>query len=97
MTSYPGPYPPRTTTIAIVRMLGKAVKFRHCPATVSALRPAAVSSAGVEPSRNRRFSAFLIPLEIFSGKVAGAGASQETGPWRFQPACVPRGTKELAC
>jgi hypothetical protein len=39
------------------------------------------------------------PLEtrrngLVFGKVAGEGASQETGPRRFQPACVPRGTKE---
>ena len=31
------------------------------------------------------------------GKVAGEGASQETGPRRPKPACVPRGTKEPSC
>ena len=37
------------------------------------------------------------PFEAVFGKVAGEGASQETGPRRFQPACVPRGTKEPSC
>jgi hypothetical protein len=34
--------------IAIARMLGKAVKLRHCPATVSALAPVLVVSASDE-------------------------------------------------
>ena len=33
--------------IAIARMLGKAVKFRHCPATVSAPFPLAVVYRGM--------------------------------------------------
>jgi hypothetical protein len=40
-------------TTAIVRMLGKAVKLRHCPATVSALAFSAVvlgrAEAGFQP------------------------------------------------
>jgi hypothetical protein len=36
MTSLLQPYAAATHTTAIARMLGKAVKFRHCPATVSA-------------------------------------------------------------
>ena len=31
------------------------------------------------------------------GKAAEAGASQETGPRRLHPLCVPRGTEELSC
>src|SRR5580692_11597827 len=87
-------------------MLGKAVKFRHCPATVSA--PASTPVI-LGYRRRQEFSPgcfancerILKPLEArsvhdpVSGKVAEAGASQETGPRRFLPAYVPRGTKEL--
>jgi len=37
-------------TTAIARMLGKAVKLRHCPATVSAPALAAVVAVGREAS-----------------------------------------------
>jgi len=53
-------------------MLGKAVRFRHCPATVSAAcsDPVFGSGAGEKP---------IEPLRLTGlGKVARA--SQETGP-----------------
>jgi hypothetical protein len=40
MTSLLQPFAAAQLTIAIARVFGKAVKFRHCPATVSA--PASV-------------------------------------------------------
>ena len=69
------------------------MKLRHCPATVSA--PAPVPVVGL--SDEGRISARVVPpsaedprkpLEaslfgLVFGKVAGGGASQETGPWRF--------------
>ncbi len=85
---------------AIARMLGKAVKFRHCPATVSAPASQAVVSAraGHQPGLLRHRGRARRPLKmspwLIFGKVAGEGASQETGPRRLTPACVPRGTKE---
>jgi hypothetical protein len=49
----PAPSGQRCFTTAIARMLGKAVKVRHCPATVSApARPArrmGVGKAGFQP------------------------------------------------
>jgi hypothetical protein len=80
-------------TTAIARMHGKAVKLRHCPATVSAPAPVPV----VGSSDDGRFSARAVspsaegprkPLEanlwgFVFGKVAGEGVSQETGPRRF--------------
>jgi hypothetical protein len=87
---------------AIVRMLGKAVKLRHCPATVSAPAFTAVVSAaaGSQYGHLRLFKVPNQPLETrplgWLWEGAGKGASQETGPRRpKQPACVPRGTKEL--
>ena len=77
-------------TTAIARMLGKAVKFRHCPATVSA--PA--SFPVVERLGRRRFLSqghppiadlLFQPLELNRrGSALGRRldrASQETGPW----------------
>jgi len=81
-------------TTAIVRMHGKAVKVRHCPATVSApaTTPVVLRSsqkAGIQPGLFRCMrSGPNEPLEasfiwLAFGKVAGEGASQETGPRRF--------------
>src|ERR1700728_4839465 len=86
-------------------MLGKAVKFRHCPATVSAPVSTPVvlgyrTKAGFQPGLFRRVRRPGKPLEaraacgLVFGKVAEKGVSQETGPRRFLTACVPRGTKE---
>ena len=83
-------------TTAIARMLGKAVKLRHCPATVSA---PAHGSRRIEVIGEGRISAWVIPpvaerpsshwsrtaVALGFGKAAEAGASQETGPWRFHP------------
>ena len=78
--------------MAIARMLGKAVKFRHCPATVSASRsvPVFIGYCVRMSARAVSFST-KCPEEnhwtrthgVVSGKVAEAGASQETGPRRF--------------
>jgi hypothetical protein len=46
MTALPSNFGRIEVTTAIVRMLGKAVKFRHCPATVSA------PSFGIERDRD---------------------------------------------
>jgi vitamin B12 transporter len=75
-------------------MHGKAVKFRHCPATVSAPAPVPVVglsdegriSARVDPP-NAEDPRKPLETNLFGfvfGKVAGGGASQETGPWRFK-------------
>jgi len=71
-------------------MLGKAVKARHCPATVSA--PAAKSVMGRGQDTSRSFAdgeKLWQPLKaspgFVFGKVAGEGASQETGPRRPNP------------
>src|ERR1035437_5175863 len=71
-------------------MLGNTVKVRCCPATVGAPDSWSVVWTGQETGQS-----FSAPAEspsttagesIFAcGKVAGAGASQETGPRRFNP------------
>ena len=81
-------------------MLGKAVKFRHCPATVSAPALLTVDSVmrskqefsqgsmhtAIDPGNHWRQTASVV-----FGKVAEIGASQETGPWRLQPLSRPEG------
>lgn len=74
-------------TTAIARMLGKAVKLRHCPATVSATAswPFNRARAGNQPgsfrgSRKPHTNHWKQPTGFAFGKVAGEGASQETGP-----------------
>src|SRR5580658_2193707 len=54
---------------------------------------ARVVSPGAGPPKKPLQTSAVQALDF--GKVAEAGASQETGPRRFLPACVPRGTKEL--
>ena len=74
-------------------MLGKAVKLRHCPATVSApARRPVLSGEGREPARVFPPVAEIPcePLQVIlfgcaCGKVAGKGASQETGPSALNP------------
>jgi hypothetical protein len=72
-------------------MLGKAVKLRHCPATVSASATGpsywAAGWAGNQPGpfppqRGRSLVNHwkTSSLRARFGKVAGEGASQETGP-----------------
>src|SRR5258708_613467 len=64
-------------------MLGKAVKFRHCPATVSAPgSPNVERGDQLESSCRNWAKGPQKPLEPGSGKVTGRGASQETGPAR---------------
>ncbi len=66
-------------TTAIARMLGKAVKLRHCPATVSApaQRPVLSGRAGNQPGSFRLSRRSLVnhctasSLERACGKVAG--------------------------
>ena len=76
----------------IARMLGKAVKFRHCPATVSA--PALGPYYGSEQGTSKGLSAVAKALcEPLHGEPSGArlweggwkGASQETGPRVLYP------------
>ena len=81
-------------TTAIARMLGKAVKFRHCPATVSAPAPVPVVGLSDEGRISARVDPPMRgepeettgdePIGLVFGKVAGEGASQETGPRRFK-------------
>ncbi len=83
-------------------MLGKAVKIRHCPATVSAADSVTVDWV-IE--LGKKFSRVFLHLvrtqettgneySLVFGKVAEEGASQETGPRVFTRFRVPRGTKE---
>src|SRR5271156_678442 len=67
-------------------MLGKAVKIRHCPATVSATvrRSDRATAEGLDRSNHWSRS---------SGKVIQFSASQETGPLCASYR-VPRGTEE---
>jgi hypothetical protein len=62
-------------TTAIVRMFGKAVKLRHCPATVSALalRPVLSAMAGNQPRLFRLARKFLVNHcgHALSGRVRG--------------------------
>jgi hypothetical protein len=79
-------------------MFGKAVKVRHCPATVSA--PAHLIVITVEGEKPARMPAM-------SGLRTQTTGSQLPGRWlekaqvrrpvlvRPEPAYVPRGTKEL--
>src|SRR5580658_9631242 len=60
-------------------MLGKAVKIRHCPATVSA--PARRSFWGTPAEGLDRSNHW----SRRSGKVIQISASQETGPLCFKP------------
>ena len=95
---------PQLTTV-IVRMLGKAVKLRHCPATVSA------PDSGSSSRRRKSARAFFAqPLEHLPGKATGGRDDRPSSLGRWlrkaqvrrpvlgaQPACVPRGTKEPSC
>jgi hypothetical protein len=79
-------------TTAIARMLGKAVKLRHCPATVSApaQRPVLRVRAGNQPGS---FRSRGTPCEPLHGEPSRARlweggwkcASQETGPRALNP------------
>jgi hypothetical protein len=94
-----------STIKSIARMLGKAVKFRHCPATVSAPALCLVVLSHEAGTESARFFSRIAktpeategcPSAGFAfGKAAETSVSQETGPRRFQPLYVPRGTKEL--
>src|SRR6185312_16034540 len=73
-------------------MFGKAVKIRHCPATVSAPAPLPVCKGGRYGRDSARAAARVAygsynPLEtewqLVSGKAAEQSASQETGPRRL--------------
>src|ERR1700756_3949604 len=64
-------------------MLGKAVKFRHCPATVSAPGSTDVER-GNQPELfcPRCAKALIRPLEHRCGKVAGGRLTTETCRWK---------------
>jgi hypothetical protein len=75
-------------------MFGKAVKIRHCPATVSAPTLPAVDSIMA-----RQWNPARCHWELFfsksPGKAVRKGASQETGPLvPTHLAYVPRGTED---
>src|SRR5260370_40605306 len=83
----------------MVRMLGKAVKFRHCPATVSALasKPVIGQRQETSQSTSRRVAG---ALKTTGGNPPGRelDQAQVRRPVLGAPtACVPRGTKEPAC
>jgi hypothetical protein len=61
-------------------MFGKAVKIRHCPATVSATGELFVFSTGELPGI-RPDATGKSPSNEMPGKAVRKGASQETGPW----------------
>jgi hypothetical protein len=95
-------------TTAIARMLGKAVKVRYCPATVSAASSRA-RRIGCGRGRNsarsvsHRTKGLRKPLETIAdsglvfGKVAEEGASQETGPRRQTPLAFRGERRSSSC
>ena len=60
-------------------MFGKAVKIRHCPATVSATEGHLVVLRGTSRESGQMPLGYL--LNEMPGKAVRKGASQETGPW----------------
>jgi vitamin B12 transporter len=60
-------------------MFGKAVKIRHCPATVSAPAELSVVKPG-EAHRNPARCHWVFSVAEMPGKAARKSASQETGP-----------------
>ena len=98
-------------TKVIARMFGKAVKLRHCPATVSATVSACMErvfqvGAGIKPGVKRHTA---MPLKTTGDEVQSSLWLWSLGRWLkeaqvrrpvrgvFNRFPVPRGTKEPSC
>ncbi len=108
MTSLLQPCASAQLITAIARMLGKAVKFRHCPATVSAPAFACRRITRQEPDRISAQACSALSgsaIKPLKSKPFGSALGRRLNraqvrrpvlgaPNRFH---VPRGTKELTC
>jgi len=76
-------------------MFGKAVKIRHCPATVSALEARPVELFRVEPKESGQKP--LAPLYRELGRRFGKAQVRRPVLGATHPLLVPRGTEEHLC